>query len=640
MLEAGFAFAQHHVRYETAQSDLQLTGRDSEAWDNDADADTIINDELDTTALESDSIFNDERLSDSYTHEPSDEAYVKRYFLPYDSSQASELQIRDLEGARPRYEAQSDSKARRPQYPLQRTLIGQNEMIPGQQPGQDVTSPATNGQPEHRILQRLNPAAPQPQYGKQLTRNYQVIRNGDSPRRWRDFDASGRLLEDHRRRSLFSSDQEHKVARSIFGSFQQKPQPQVDAQPASPPRPGPQLARKGQITRTGDNPRAYQDVGQSGRPKGRYRRRSALASDPSTFQSPHELNRRRHENVWPNSTSGSSKSTLDLLAIQVRSFRKSRSSINRLLGRSSPSNDEGNLDYHSPKSSSRPRQDRVSSKNQLIQTDPKRTPKPPKARKSHEAEVSLAGTSKLKTGDVSKEKGTKTDPEETLRPQIRQKPAKVDKEQPAEGLAKVPLGDVSEKKILQPAKLTIRLKPPKVNRKYITDELAKAPLERISEHKQVKKFPTPPATPEFLRYRRIRSIKAFSDKMRLRWNNQMAKGGLPWDREISKNIQQNQILPKSPTHVVKKDLSLSLEFPPPLGERPLSPPFPSEVGSPSMVTTASQTTKSFLKGNHQPPLVSRPSRQAQMFKNSIVAWNRKGNGERPDRSQRKGREPK
>ena len=654
--ESSYAIFQHN----SIQPDWE-----NEVWDDNADDDVLIDDDADTSTSDVESNFDEDKLDDPFHNEASSEIHTRRDAPLHDGFQVADFQIRDSEGLRRRYEAQSDPKLTHPQHSQQRTLMDPKATMSDQQSDLDSGSPSQKSQPKQRNFRRLNPAAPKPQYGEQLTRNYQVTRTGDNPRRRPQWDPLlGRfIIAGHRRRSVLSSDQDeypdrkHRIARSIFGGSQQKPQPALDPQPASPPRPGRQLARKGQLTRTGDNPRNYQEGDHYGRIKQRYRRRSALVPDQNlelidsfymVCQShlcceTTELKvQRRHEELRQPVTLTPLQSPQDKTLIPPESAEKNRTVARGIHPRFAPYNNDDSLKNHHSNLSPQTKQDQDRSREQSIQTVPEWTLRPPKAQKSSRRKDSMLNpwNSIIFSPDGFKHpesffgsKGTSyvTDAEHTKHgAQATPK---------TEGTSKEQGTQTDPEKVLRPAKLKTRLRPIKADYEdHPADELAKTPLHDIPEDKPVTQFPTPRATPELMRYRRIKSIKAFSDKLRQRWKERIEKGGSPEYLLGSDLIQQYRIVPKSLSKTIQKDQKLSLEelHSPPSSPRrpaptsPLSPLFPSQSSTSSKAVDTPQNTKDLLKGAHAPPpLPSQTLRQPHLFKNSILAWKRKRNDKRP-----------
>ena len=350
---------------------------------------------------------------------------------------------------------------------------------------------------------------------------------------------------------------------------------------------------------------------------------------------------RRHEELRQPVITTPSKAPHDITPIRSGSVEKHQAIPKGLRPRHAPLNDEDLLKNHPSHSSPPIKQDQGRSREQSIQTVPEWTLRPSKAQdnimdpwnliifspdgfKHPEFFLNPKSTSH-KTDAAHKGHGTQADLKEASIPKT-------------EG-TKEQATQTDPEKVLRPAKLKTRIRPLKANYEdHPADELAKTPLHGIPEDQPVTQFPTPRATPELMRYRRIKNIKAFSEKMRQRWKSAIEKGGLPGQLIHAKNIQQYQILPESPTDTIRKDLKISLEEPhsPPSSPRktaptsPLSPLFPSQSPTPSKAIAAPQNTKDFLKGSlaPPPPLPTQTLRQPQIFRNSILAWKRKRNGKR------------
>lgn len=121
-----------------------------------------------------------------------------------------------------------------------------------------------NGDP-HGDPQPLNP---QWQYGQQLTRNKQITRTGDSPRRYWEYDKKyGTFKPGPQRRSILSSEQshetnhQHSASQSTFPGAKQKHEPETDLQLQVPPRPARRLLRSKQIVRAEESPRRLEEHG-------------------------------------------------------------------------------------------------------------------------------------------------------------------------------------------------------------------------------------------------------------------------------------------------------------------------------------------------------------------------------------------
>ena len=159
----------------------------------------------------------------------------------------------------------------------QRTLLRQDAMTSGREASHEHTLSHNDrlllqkNAPHQRNSRRQvtssstsSTTSPDPKSSRQLTRTSQVTRTGDNPRRFYKIDRySGALVQGPRRRSLLHLNQDRSIsprfALAQWGSFgaQQKIEPPPDQQPVSPSRPGRQLTRTGQITRTAEHPRKY-----------------------------------------------------------------------------------------------------------------------------------------------------------------------------------------------------------------------------------------------------------------------------------------------------------------------------------------------------------------------------------------------